>query len=164
MKAWVALVLSLSIPFRILSITLGDLGLEREAQTRRDLNEDESAEELPHPYSDRKATAHSTPINYQDCPANYPDYGRQGDLLRAWSPNEPHAPEGLRESLKVRAVPQSLSLRINTKIGGKSRVYITPDSAYLLQRDHRLNHFSSSIHLIAWCNGSTAASRAILVI
>lgn len=31
---------------------------------------------------------------YSSCPDGYPSFGKLGDLLRAWSPNEPDVPEG----------------------------------------------------------------------
>lgn len=31
---------------------------------------------------------------YGPCPDGYPAFGKLGDLLRAWSPNEPDVPEG----------------------------------------------------------------------
>eukprot|EP00903_Cladosiphon_okamuranus_P006282 g6164.t1 len=32
---------------------------------------------------------------YSSCPEGYPSYGRLGDLLTAWSPNQPDVPEGV---------------------------------------------------------------------
>lgn len=31
---------------------------------------------------------------YSSCPEGYPSYGRLGDLLTSWSPNQPDVPEG----------------------------------------------------------------------
>lgn len=40
---------------------------------------------------------------YSSCPEGYPSYGRLGDLLTAWSPNQPDVPEGgVIERLQVR--------------------------------------------------------------
>lgn len=32
---------------------------------------------------------------YASCPEGYPAFGRLGDLLTAWNPNEPDVPEGV---------------------------------------------------------------------
>lgn len=41
---------------------------------------------------------------YTSCPEGYPSYDRLGDLLTAWSPNQPEVPEGgVIERLQVRA-------------------------------------------------------------
>lgn len=31
---------------------------------------------------------------YSSCPEGYPSYGKLGDLLTAWNPNQPNVPEG----------------------------------------------------------------------
>lgn len=47
---------------------------------------------------------------YASCPEGYPAYGRLGDLLTAWSPNQPEVPEGVvieRLQVSVLACRQS---------------------------------------------------------
>ncbi|CAM9431615.1 unnamed protein product [Ectocarpus sp. 12 AP-2014] len=40
---------------------------------------------------------------YSSCPQGYPSYGKLGELLTAWSPNQPEVPEeGVVERLQVR--------------------------------------------------------------
>lgn len=45
--------------------------------------------------------------DFSSCPRDYPGFGRLGDLLKAWSPNQPEAPEGFEEALKVCAAQRS---------------------------------------------------------
>lgn len=41
---------------------------------------------------------------YSSCPDGYPTFGKLGEMLRAWSPNEPDVPEGgVIERLQVSA-------------------------------------------------------------
>ncbi len=41
---------------------------------------------------------------YSSCPEGYPAFGTLGDLLKAWSPNQPEVPQGgVIERLRVRA-------------------------------------------------------------
>lgn len=45
----------------------------------------------------RKEDTNSMPrgdLFYSSCQKGYPYFGKLGELLRAWSPNEPDAPEG----------------------------------------------------------------------
>lgn len=52
---------------------------------------------------------------YSSCPEGYPAYGKLGDLLTAWSPNQPDVPEGVViERLQVREMQSAVFLSLST--------------------------------------------------
>lgn len=94
----------------------------KESQPRDDLNEHDKAAELGFLPSLRREAGTATvgetaasPLhsaegsrqivseNDSRCSGDYPLFGRLGELLEAWSPNDPDVPQGLEEKLQVKA-------------------------------------------------------------
>lgn len=80
----------------------GAAGLEDEEEISTELGfrtyEQQQSRNLPslHDYETKGED------EYSSCPEGYPSYGRLGDLLTAWSPNQPEVPEGgVLERLRV---------------------------------------------------------------
>lgn len=66
---------------------------------------------------------------YSSCPEGYPAFGTLGDLLTAWSPNQPEVPDGgVIERLRVRATARCLGGDCCRQLGS-GRTVALPDTA-----------------------------------
>lgn len=67
---------------------------------RSNLDGNEDAEGSQPQYMARRR-AGTLSKNFDHCPPEYPEFGRLGEILEAWSPNQPEVPETFTESLRV---------------------------------------------------------------
>lgn len=74
---------------------------DESATTRPNLEKEQNAERLLDSSIAAKEQGGVVTRDFSSCPHDYPGFGRLGDLLKAWSPNQPEAPEGFEETLKV---------------------------------------------------------------